>query len=341
MLSQFLSCVFALGTLAFPLVAAPIVPIPDIDRLVETSSLIVRGELVKVDRGTEIRSVPFNRSSISVRVDRGTLRIDELLGGRQESPFVFELLVPEKENGWISPVQQTYGVFFLQVDNRGKYHVTDPYNTCISLPTALRSYLVDGATPLDRVVRILSAMLSLPNDKTNNTIAVEYLQFSHSNAAKVALRAALETTKDSELLMYIANGLMLQGDAASLKFVKSAFLTGSRLTTVSFREETLGNAIAVYMKDPAAISDLEELLDAPSVFIRRGAAGALQRMGSNRAARGLAKALEDSDPQVRYSGVIGLADLTQQYDSRPSEVAFGEDETKYLSYWKAWAKTRK
>jgi hypothetical protein len=74
------------------------------------------------------------------------------------------------------------------------------------------------------------------------------------------------------------------------------------------------------------------------VYIRRGVAGALRRTKSPKAVNGLSRALEDPDSEVRYWGVVGLAELTEQNDWRPSEPAFKSDESKFLSHWKEWAR---
>jgi len=77
------------------------------------------------------------------------------------------------------------------------------------------------------------------------------------------------------------------------------------------------------------------LLGAPSVYIRRGVAGALRKTESPLALNGLRRALADPDSDVRYYGVLGLAGITDG-DTKmvPHVDEFKADERKYLSYWR-------
>ena len=181
-------------------------------------------------------------------------------------------------------------------------------------------------------------MLTLPNSRSFNLAALSYLRESKSGAANAALRAALDTVRDSELQVKVANGLLLQGDASTLKFIKQIFLTRPRISVPLNNQEILGNAMAFHLKDPAAIPDLEELLEVSSVSIRRGAAGALRGTGSPQAVKGLVKALEDTDSEVRYWAVSGLAEIINKGEGRPSAERFKSCESDYISNWKEWAR---
>jgi HEAT repeat protein len=118
-------------------------------------------------------------------------------------------------------------------------------------------------------------------------------------------------------------------------------LTGPRNAVSDQQQQILGDVIGIDLKDPEAIPDLTALLDSYSVPIRRGAAQALRRTESPKAINGLIKALEDTDSQVRYWGVVGLAEATGQDEWRPNEETFKPREPDYLSHWKEWARKRR
>ena len=58
------------------------------------------------------------------------------------------------------------------------------------------------------------------------------------------------------------------------------------------------------------------------------------------AVEGLVIALGDHNRDVRYEGVIGLAELTGQNQWAPDTESFASNEQKYLDHWKEWARTR-
>ena len=309
-------------------------PALNLDYLVETSELIVLGELVTIEETSSTGTVEVGGKHTEVRIDRGTLRIDEMLKGIHDEALVFDLVRPMRDTAWELPDPQTYGLFFFRVGEDKRITFTNPYYPKISVPRGLYSR---GDTTLDRVVSILGDMLVRPERRGD---ALQYLQFSESKAAISVLRAALDTVSDPHLSIRIANALILQGDSYCLSFIKHVFLPGPAIPVDSFQELTLSNAMAYYLKDPDAIPELEDLLGAPSAYIRRGAAGALRGTQSPQALGALVKALDDVDSEVRYWGVVGLAEISGQKDWRPNETLFKSDESRFLSHWKEWARNR-
>lgn len=73
---------------------------------------------------------------------------------------------------------------------------------------------------------------------------------------------------------------------------------------------------------------------------RRAAAAALRHTGSNAAVDALSSALQDSDREVRYHAVLGLATITGLDEWGPSLELFDREEERYLTHWRAWAKSR-
>ena len=286
---------------------ATIVIPPNIDSLVATSNLVILGELLVVERGA-YRTVEANGMRIQVRADQYVVRIDDVINGAAGSAVRFEVLASQDNTDtWKVPPIQIYGLFFLRRDDKGKFSLPDTDNGYIAVPRGVHGL---GTTPQDRVMSILAQMLSFPNNQYANHQALSYLTTSKSKAANSILRDALAKVGDPELRIRIANALVLQGDATSLKYLKQVFLTEPGIFVSSEQEKIFGDVIGLYIKDPEAISDLTALLNARSVLIRRGVVQALRRTNSPKAIKGLIKAAKDSDPQVRYLGVAGLAEVT-------------------------------
>jgi hypothetical protein len=337
MVSRRIPIALAVACLTLLRATATIVPVPDLDKLVSTSHLIVLGELLTIEQGAN-RTVEANGTHAQVRADQGVLRIDDAISGSAGSPVRFETLVPQNAAVWQTPAQQIYGLFFLRTDDNGKTSLTDTYNAYIPVPHGVYGR---GTTPMDRAISILAEMLTLPNNRSANSTALEFLEFSKSKATNNALRVGLETATNPELRIRIANALVLQGDATSLKYLKEVFLTGPGNAVSDQQQQILGNVMATSLEDPEAIPDLTALLDSYSVPIRRGAAQALRRTESPKAISGLIKALEDTDSQVRYWGVVGLAEVTGQEEWRPDQETFKAREPDYMSHWKEWARIRR
>jgi len=76
------------------------------------------------------------------------------------------------------------------------------------------------------------------------------------------------------------------------------------------------------------------------LLIRRAAAAALRHTQADGAIGPLSMALEDSDREVRYQAVLGLATITGQNEWSPTLDQFEREEQHYLSYWREWVKTR-
>jgi len=317
--------------LIFSSAFAAVVPVPDVEKLTEQSTLIVVGELTSTQRDIRATTVDFSGRRINVRVQRGTFRIDQVLkGDHQPSPVTVEFAVPDTSLGWSVPPEHAYGLFFFK-DTGGTLELTDVYHAWISVP---RGISVTAGTPLEGVVEVLGEVISIPDSSRDmKQIALWYLEFAKSDASTRALRGVI-TNADPIVGVNAARALMLRGDVSGLEVIKRAFLPGPQ-SLPSLLEETVSNAIGIGIRDPKLIPDLEELLSSSSRYMRRGVAMALMRMGSLDALNGLGRALADSDFEVRYYGVLGLARTTG--DARgmtPHMEEFKADEIKYLSYWR-------
>jgi hypothetical protein len=306
-------------------------PVSDLDKLTEESTLIVLGELASVEQGIRKDTIEFNNARINVRVDRGTLQVYQVLKGYQPGPSItYESLLPQEPIGWRVLPEHAYGLFFFRLTATGMLVFTNPYDPYIPASRGLGS---SGDTPLDRVISVLGAVTGIPDSSQSlKQEALWYLEHSKSNASSVALRAAL-SNPDPVLAVSAARALMRRGDGSGFEIVKRVYLPGPQSLPDNL-EETVANAIGAGIRDPKLIPDLEELLDSSSKYMRRGVTEALIGTTSPKAVTGLRRALADSDFEVRYNAVVGLAEIMGEKAWRPSREEFRSDESKYLSHWR-------
>jgi hypothetical protein len=54
----------------------------------------------------------------------------------------------------------------------------------------------------------------------------------------------------------------------------------------------------------------------------------------------LATTLDDTDFEVRYYGVTGLAEISGQLEWHPNMEVFRAEEARYLRHWRDWARAK-
>jgi len=84
-------------------------------------------------------------------------------------------------------------------------------------------------------------------------------------------------------------------------------------------------------------------LHATDVVVRRAAAAALRNIGGTEAIGPLTEALGDSDDQVVWTAILGLALTTGDLHHGPgAEEEFnGKQKETYVNYWRNWAKSQR
>lgn len=109
-------------------------------------------------------------------------------------------------------------------------------------------------------------------------------------------------------------------------------------------DETRQNLLsAIYegVSNKKAIPTFTLLLANSDVRVRRVAAMALRNTQSAERIDALVLTLMDNDFEVRYYGVIGLAEITGQDEWHPLMEEFTSKEGYYLAHWKQWAQNEK
>jgi hypothetical protein len=313
------------------------VPIPglDLDKLTDESDLVVVGEFAQIQEGTSV-DISNGTSEISARSTVGMLQVDQLLkGDSAANSLTVRYFLPEEYIGWRSVGLHARSVFFLIAKNDGTFAFTSPYYPNVSTVGETK---FEGSTPVDRVVAAVDSIITSPNSAANDKLtAIFFLSHSKSKASTQALRALLTNT-DTSLRLSAAAALLNRNETDALDEAVPALLHDFK-TLPGNISQGLCAAIALGIKNPTAIPYLNELLSSPEIDVRRAAASALMHTSSEEAVAPLKKALGDPDFEVRYYGVVGLAEISRQSDWRPSMEDYRADEAKYLRHWSEWGKS--
>lgn len=321
--------------LALNLTRAEAGPLPalDLEVLTNEANQIVVGQVVAV---WEIEPTTVEMHGQSIRAIRmgARLRGDRVIKGQSDQPVLhFEFLVTDFSS-YARILPKQYGMFFLRLKAPQQYLVSNPYYPFI---VASPNPLVSEGSVFDKVVAEVAHVLRLNVSRAERSQAIEALKNVRLESATLALRRAASDPDTSLRLQAIA-ALLWRNDISSLDTAVSVLLNPSP----SAERQLLANLAASVegIKDPRAIPLLTNLIAARDTLTRRAAASALRHTAATSALKPLSTALKDPDREVRYQAVIGLAEITGQYEWGPSIELFQRDEQRYLAHWREWAKTR-
>src|SRR5947209_7455053 len=310
-------------------------PVPPLDLAVLTHNAdqIIVGQVIAV---WEIEHTTVDMQGQPVPAVRmgASLRSDRVLKGLTDQPILnFEFLVTDFGPYRRVPLKQ-YGMFFLRLKSPHQYMVSDPYYPFI---VASPNSSVSEGDAFNRVVAEVAHVLMLKLSRNERSQAIEALKNVHIEAATKALRYAANDP-DISLRLQAMAALLWQNDIASLGAAVEILLNPPP-TAEKWRLMNLAASVEG-IKDPAVIPLLTRLLAAREVSVRRSAASALRHTGANAALQPLVTALKDSDREVRYQAVIGLAEITGESQWGPSIDLFQRNEQRYLTHWREWANTQ-
>jgi len=318
---------------------ATIVQTLDLDQLTSDAALIAVGQITSVQEVGKTIAQVGNRT-VPARAMVAELHVDQVLKGTNESSLPslrFHFAVPDEFVGWRSIAPLSYRVFFL-AESSGELKLANPYYPSVVAVPGTESR---QGTVIERLVDQLGAVLeSTKSPVEERREAVFTLDSSKSPAAIRALSRAAEV-KDVTLRLSVAAALLEHNDISTLQFAEDALLKPDpTLPPHLHLLHNLSYAILEGVKDERAVPSLAKLLHAANVETRRAAASALMHTGSNSSLDPLLSALNDSDPEVRYFSVVGLAEITGQADWRPNMEDFASDPKKYLDHWREFSLTR-
>jgi HEAT repeat protein len=122
-----------------------------------------------------------------------------------------------------------------------------------------------------------------------------------------------------------------------IQVLGAAIREANQLPIDSYLRLNLASAIRDGVHSEGAVPDIVTMLQTNDPLMHRAAASALHNIGTTSCVPGLVTALKDEDKDTRYYAVIGLADIEEQTDHKPSMEDFDRDPSAYVNYWQAWA----
>jgi HEAT repeat protein len=216
------------------------------------------------------------------------------------------------------------------------YVVLNPYYPFIVAST---NAPVARGSDLDRVIAEVAQVFSVSTASLDDRRrAVDVLARVKTASAMAALRVAAKVP-DAPVRLRAFAALLRQNDISLLSSVEDILVSPPENIDPGLLRN-LAFAIQDGIKNQEAIPVLARLLRASDPQTRRAAASALRHTEAQGAIEPLLTGLEDSDREVRYQAVLGLATITGEGDWGPSLDLFGRDEQRYLTHWREWAKTR-
>jgi len=316
-----------------------VVPHLDVAALAERADLIVVGRVTNRERGRRI-TLPASEGNTLGWNMRGFLQVDKTIKGSvQGSVVTFTFILPDEGIGYTSIGVGRYGVFFLRQADDG-HEVLDPYHAYVP---AVPGALTQTGSALEKVTRELANVVASPSrtppDRWTRWDAVRALETILSPSASATLRTAVDD-KDPLVGVWAMSALLNRNDLSVLDGVEKLGPIPSDPHVENLTAH-LGFAIE-RVKDKRAIPQLSRLLRNGDVNIRRGAASALRNTQDSRAIKPLTEALYDSDGEVQYQAVIGLAEITGTTGEwAPASDTFLKNPQRYLDHWRDWAKANK
>lgn len=300
-------------------------------KLIEDSDVVVMGSISSVTKKGP-KSIQINGTPQEAIEMIGEIKVDKILKQSSQQPeqIAFTFYYPLKAIPFEGVTPNTYRILFLRHGPNGLEFTNPYYPSVVSMPGGIAR-----GSPLDFVLERLSAVLSSTSSSTEEkSKAIVRLLDVYEPAATDALKVAARGDLDLNLKLTAVAGLLRRNETAVMDIAEDHLMHPSG-GVYSWVQESLAGSLAG-LRDPATIPSLSRLLHAPGVQTRRSAAYALFDMKAQTAIEPLSTALDDSDQDVRYIAVIGLADLLGVSDWRPLRDEFNENESKYVGYWKKW-----
>ena len=315
---------------------AEIIPALILEDLTRDADLIVVGEARAVWE-EERTTLDINGQPISARRMVAQLRVSRVIKGQFDQPNVScAFSLPESGSAYKEVVVGQFGLFFLRAEQQHGYVVLHPYYPFV---VASRDAPEVRGGYFDRVVAEVAQVLTSPGTTSHQRRqAIDVLGGLKTGAATIALRKAADQS-DRTLRMEAIAFLLRRNDISALSIAEGILFSSAKngqdyvLKNLAFALEGIS--------DPQAIPSLARLLEADDVQTRRSAAAALRHTSVEDAFEPLSRALEDSDREVRYHAVLGFAEITKQGEWGPSIPKYIEDEQRYLTHWREWAKNRR
>lgn len=309
-----------------------IVPGLFLAQLISDSDLIVVGQVATF--GEERREkLTEQGQSFEVIHYISKLNVSRLIKGKTDNSSIAVEFLSTPIRSYVLPSRDRLALFFLRKVDEKRYEPIEPYYPFLA---AVPNPPKVENTDLDRVIGELSQALEYPNvSETDKRVAIAALGSVDTEASKLTLR---RVSNDDNISLQIAAcaGLLGLNDVSQMSVVERLLLNPPKNAPMSMINK-LSSSLA-RVKDPRAIPFLSKLIAIGDLQTRRNASMALRNTGDRQASSALITALMDSDREVRYQGVMGLATITKQWEWAPAYDVYSANEQRYLTYWREWAK---
>jgi HEAT repeat protein len=277
--------------------------------------------------------------SIPVQIKLAKMQVSRILKGQtSESTIIFEFVKTIRMSvGFADVGMGQFGMFFLKKNAKNGFTVTDYYYpyvvAAIDAPGA-----VSAGNDFERVIAEVTNVLELPQTTLADKIkAIDILDQIYTSSALKSMQLAAGD-KNASVKLKAVTALLRRNDISKLE-VAEKFLLNPSNKIDPYLLVNLANALKG-VKDPKAIPTLARLLESTNIVVRQSSAYAIRRAGGDAAIKPLTKALYDSDRDVRYQAVMGLAVITEQHPWGPELDRYESNEQHYLTYWRNWAARR-
>lgn len=314
---------------------ATIIPGLDLPALTRESAVIVVGKVIAVRDIGRVTHL-WQAHSLSARKFVVELQPSRFLKGSDTTNIVtFHFVQPDVSTGYDTVSANQFGMFFLKRGSENELIVTNPYYP--SIVASLEAASSSGED-LNRVISEVISVLTSPRTSTENKVkAVMVLDRVRIPSVTEALRQAADSP-EQELRICAVASLLKRNDISRLDTAEK-ILIETPVNTDQYLLATLAVAVEG-IRNPQAIPSLARLLNAKHPQVRQSATSALRNTGDEAAIAPLIKSLYDGERKVRYQSVMGLAEITGQYSWGVAVDLYNNDEQRYLTYWRNWAKQR-
>jgi hypothetical protein len=325
----------AVGVMLWSLGSAMPVPALNVDELIARADLIAIGTVQTIsEQGRTV--VDTAGASIPATEFVAEVLVDHTLKGQFLPLIRVQFVVLDRPVGYERVAASQYRILFLKGHGESYQFVSPYYPSLAAVPMSS----VQGNTAAEKVADALGAVARSPNVASNERRNALGELNTIKSAATVTLLRQLLGERDDAVRLTAASYLLTANDVAGLEMVERALLE----STAGLPDEivlTLRYGLSHGLTTEAAIPSLSRILASPDPATRRAATEALRHVGSPATGRALARALNDSDFDVRYYAVVALSEITGEKAWRPSPEEFRMAEARYLEYWRRRAAGRR
>lgn len=311
-------------------------PVQNVLHLASQSTEIVRGRVLEVRASGTIQKQ--TGSGLLTFYNKNALfQVDSVLKGKVEAnPITVEFL-ENPEIPALTLEQDEYALLFLTNGPSGAYTFADPQVGKMPITSAGVPSLELAQTTAGKLEAVLLASLSDPNPEIARAALEQMANLEHIQSTQPIRDIATSGPPEFQGLAYIA--LLRLGDysllSQAIRFVEAPAQDLSEQRRQSGVAHAIGD-----IKSKSVLPALHSLLASPDVDLRRNAARALRAMADPSSAPFFVRALDDTDADVQYDAVMGLAALAGPApDNAPARDVFDKNPGKYLENSKAWWRT--